>query len=1512
MKNSRIIRSFLFIPLFLFFVSFRGFSQVTVSLSGVYNAGPVATFNQPISWTQNSDQHNESVAYVLLPNFNLYVDAGSGTGTPLVVPDFYGVQSWGWYSHTPQGIAYETYLVGNASSTVTKFTFTPTTANLGSNTVDEYMEGNAHYTAGGAIMDEKSDLGSFIITVEEPRWNSSNPFGSICSNSGIIKISDYFTGNTNTANPVIFYFDNGYGIPGNYITSFDPSTLSPGLHTLTAFKHYDNGDFSSTVNVFINAPDVITLASYPSSVCINGGVVSLQASPSGGTWSGTGVDANGNFTPSVAGLGQYTLTYSYVNKSLVVNPNGCPSTASAVIKVNPLPAVSGGSPFTICGNSTPLPLNDGLPSGGVWSGTGVTNNSFNPVGLLAGDYILNYTYTDPLTGCSASATKDVTVSPLPTVTAGSDLSVCVGSGLYDLSKDASPAGGVFSGNGVVNTSFNPSITGPGLFTVQYKYTSPATGCVVSVNRAIQVSNSPVVTVPAIKSVCLNSGTFILEGASPVGGVYSGAGVSGGVFDPKVAGVGSHIINYSFTDPVSGCTGSSSFIITVTALPIVSAGSNFSVCLAGSLVPLGGSPSGGVWSGTGVSLNAFNPVVSGYGVFKLVYTYTDGHGCVDTSSVLATVNKPTSIILTGPYGDTTVCLNSGRFRLSTSVGGGTWSGTGITGNSFDPSYSGVGVFPLKYSYTDGNGCTSTLSLSVKVIAPPVVSVPSTMSVCLNNGIFSLSGATPIGGVYTGLGVSNGEFNPITAGVGQHLITYTFTDPITGCSSSSAFIVSVKSLPRVVAGSSFSVCVDQSSYVLKSGYPSGGVWSGQGVTSGVFYPSSVGTGDYKLIYSYKDTIALCSDTSSLIVTVKPLPVVPLPFGGDTTVCLNSGIFKLISSVPGGIWSGQGVSGSQFNPIVSGIGSFVVSYTYQAPNSCSTVVKVNIHVVSPPIVSAPATFSVCLNSGLLTLSGATPIGGIYSGVGVSNGVFNPSVAGLGNHIISYSFTDPLSGCTSTTSFIIIVKSLPVVFAGSNFSTCSNGSDHILLGSSPLGGIWSGVGIKNLGSHGFSFSPQISGVGSFILTYTYTDTISGCSNSSTLTATVFPTTPISIGPDTTLCQNASAITLWASPKGGTWSGVGVFGNVFTPSTATAGYDTLTYTYNDVNGCTFTKSRVFHLLTGPVVTVGGSINLCANVTSYDLNQDVSLKGGVWSGNGVEGSFFHPNLVGPGSYVITYTYQNSLGCATVVNRSITVIGLPGVVTISGTGSGCNGDIITLFAQADNAVTYNWYHINDTVPFFSGPTLNYLVTKNEQLYCVAVNSLGCGLTKLKSTNYTITSLSPTATLTASQYNIPFGGLIAFVSSKVYNVQNYLWSFGDGGESTEQSPHHYYYNKGSFPVSVVLTSPEGCVDTVHLIHSIVVGGDSSIYIPKGSPRFTGNDSSALSTLIYPTNFTDYLNLSITLARPQIIKIVMYDLQGILVQSFSFNGYTGSNVFRMNDLSALPIKNYYILSVLSLIHI
>lgn len=54
--------------------------------------------------------------------------------------------------------------------------------------------------------------------------------------------------------------------------------------------------------------------------------------------------------------------------------------------------------------------------------------------------------------------------------------------------------------------------------------------------------------------------------------------------------------------------------------------------------------------------------------------------------------------------------------------------------------------------------------------------------------------------------------------------------------------------------------------------------------------------------------------------------------------------------------------------------------------------------------------------------------------------------------------------------------------------------------------------------------------------------------------------------CSNADSILLIGSPAGGTFNGPGISGNYFVPSLADIGFNEITYTYSDPNGCTTTS----------------------------------------------------------------------------------------------------------------------------------------------------------------------------------------------------------------------------------------------------------------------------------------------------------------------------------------------------------
>jgi subtilisin-like proprotein convertase family protein len=176
----------------------------------------------------------------------------------------------------------------------------------------------------------------------------------------------------------------------------------------------------------------------------------------------------------------------------------------------------------------------------------------------------------------------------------------------------------------------------------------------------------------------------------------------------------------------GCRVFSDLItITHNPNPIVDAGTYGPVCEDADDIILAGTPTGGVWTGTGVSGSyVFDPSV---GTQTLSYTVTE-LGCASTAMTTITVNTlPTA----GINGTLTICEVGRTTNLTgTAVGG---SGTYDTHNWTSGTPANVSLSPtnttmttatglmqgmslITYTVTDNLGCSSSSQVTVNVVNP----------------------------------------------------------------------------------------------------------------------------------------------------------------------------------------------------------------------------------------------------------------------------------------------------------------------------------------------------------------------------------------------------------------------------------------------------------------------------------------------------------------------------------------------------------------------------------------------------------------------------------------------------------------------------------------------------------------------------------------------------------------------------------------------------------------------------
>jgi hypothetical protein len=115
--------------------------------------------------------------------------------------------------------------------------------------------------------------------------------------------------------------------------------------------------------------------------------------------------------------------------------------------------------------------------------------------------------------------------------------------------------------------------------------------------------------------------------------------------------------------------------------------------------------------------------------------------------------------------------------------------------------------------------------------------------------------------------------------------------------------------------------------------------------------------------------------------------------------------------------------------------ITYTYEDANGCVNDSTQTITVNDLPVVTFDPVPAVCIDAEPFTLTGGMPEGGTYSGTGVSDGTFDPAVAGLGTHDLTYTYEDA-NGCINAAGQTVTVNPLPEPDLGADTTICSSQS--------------------------------------------------------------------------------------------------------------------------------------------------------------------------------------------------------------------------------------------------------------------------------------------------------------------------------------------------------------------------------------------------------------------------------------------------------------------------------------------
>lgn len=304
----------------------------------------------------------------------------------------------------------------------------------------------------------------------------------------------------------------------------------------------------------------------------------------------------------------------------------------------------------------------------------------------------------------------------------------------------------------------------------------------------------------------------------------------------------------------------------------------------------------------------------------------------------------------------------------------------------------------------------------------------------------------------------------------------------------------------------------------------------------------------------------------------------------------------------------------------------------------------------------------------------------------------------------------------------------------------------------------------------------------------------------------------DTFVCINSGTINLNPIQTGGVFSGLYVTGNTFvTPNTP--GIYSVKHIITN-NGCKDSIVKNITVISKP----DASFSLSDSIICLG-NQSVTISttqtGGIFYGASFSNNKFTPTTTG--TYFISYVVSNSK-CKDSVTKTVNVNQAPSANFTPSDTVLCQGDLPVTFTTVSSNGIYQGNHILNNK--FYPDSAGIFIVK------YVVDTLGCKdsstqtirvLTKPKA-KFTYLPLLP---LTNENVNFTYTGTV---------VNNYLWQFGDGFNSSDKNPSHIFTKEEKYPVVLIVSTTEGCLDTAMM--EIEISAEEYLFVPN---VFTPNDDS-----------------------------------------------------------------------------
>lgn len=610
---------------------------------------------------------------------------------------------------------------------------------------------------------------------------------------------------------------------------------------------------------------------------------------------------------------------------------------------------------------------------------------------------------------------------------------------------------------VDNFTFSALPAGLTASTNQASYTSPANGCIAVSGTPTEAGQFaatadfladvtayfgcafPVLSQPdnaasyALELVILPDPTFtspsttfsscdaavMLTATGTTGGVFSGPGVSGNMFDPAVAGAGTHTITYVISAQqgaaIAPAVDSSSITVTVSDFALSNSTTN-ATCTGGdgsaTISATGGSaPYTYNWS-NGVSTATANNLTAG----DYYVTVTDNSGCnsVDTVTVGANV-----IAIAGSTTTTNASCGLSDGSATATASNGTspysynWNPSGQTTQTATNLAAGI----YNVTITDANGCEGTLSATVNNPNSPTAAISASTNVLCNGGTNGDATVSPAGGTspYT-YNWSSGGSTVTETGLGAGVYDVTVVDAASCVATASVTITEPNALVVTIdASNTNDVSCNGGSDATAAVTTTGGTgaysyaWSNSATTAAI---TGVAAGNYVVTV----TDANACETSENISVGEPSALNGSLTSTDVT-CNGGADGAATSTVSGGTapytysWSNSEVSAN-----ITGLAAGNYDLSVTDANGC-IVTTSSVTVTEPSSISAGVTATDASTAGgtdgaidLAPAGGTAPYNFVWS-----SGSLTEDLSGVGAGTYTVTITDA-NGCNHVASGTVL----------------------------------------------------------------------------------------------------------------------------------------------------------------------------------------------------------------------------------------------------------------------------------------------------------------------------------------------------------------------------------------------------------------------------------------------------------------------------------------------------------------